>query len=140
VAGGWGGGENCKQSDLTYSIQTVRIINTSRSMFRTHYKIAILSPVLTFEPITNFFMKFSSEIIPLKSTTTPSRHFNHYKITCSNSWGECKTCTSQCGTVKYCKLEDLQCTNNFQRDQFCDKPKIRKWRADEYYNSYFVLC
>jgi len=31
----------------------------------------------------------------------------------SNYWGECKTCTSQCGTMKFCMLTDLQWINNF---------------------------
>jgi hypothetical protein len=31
-----------------------------------------------------------------------------------NFCGRCKTCTSQCGTMKFCTLTDLQGMNNFK--------------------------
>jgi hypothetical protein len=40
----------------------------------------------------------------------------------SNFWGGCKTCTSQCGTTKFCMLTDLQRWTCVTKSTF-----VKKW-------------
>jgi hypothetical protein len=47
----------------------------------------------------------------------------------SHIWGGCKTCSNQCGTMKFCVVIELQSMTNFWWGHFCEKPKIRTWRA-----------
>jgi hypothetical protein len=64
------------------------------------------------------FMEFSSEVMQLWVTTKPYILIPCLQLFqnggCSDFWCGCNTCIGQCGTLKFCKLVDIQMKNSFK--------------------------
>jgi hypothetical protein len=91
-----------------------------------HHSVSQYLPVNNFWTNWYSFMKFG-RVVSLNKALKPYFLISYLQSFQnrgrSNFRAECKTCISQCGTMKFCVVIYLQRISNFKQDLFCEKQK-----------------